>query len=85
MAEEEGDGDALISSLLPSAGAIAFFGFVVLLILGIAFYLWWGISYNGWLDNGVYAVTVTLVGFGLAGMLVTNPRPAPPQPSRNTP
>ena len=58
-----------------SASDVGFAGFVVLLLLGIVFYLWWGISYNGWLDNGVYAVTVTLVGFGLAGMLVTFPHP----------
>jgi hypothetical protein len=60
-----------------TAGVIAFWAFVALLILGISFYLWWGISYDRWLDNGVYAVTVTLVGFGLAGMLVTAPRQAP--------
>ena len=58
-----------------TAGEVEFALCVLLLILGIVFYLWWGFSYGGWLDNGVYAVTITLVLFGLAGMLVTSPRP----------
>jgi hypothetical protein len=58
-----------------TAGEIEFGLCVLLLVLGIVFYLWWGFSYGGWLDNGVYAVTITLVLFGLAGMLVTAPKP----------
>ena len=58
-----------------TASDVGFLLFTVVLLLGVAFYLYWGFSYNGWLDNGVYAVTITLVGFGLAGMLVTAPHP----------
>lgn len=58
-----------------TATDVAFLLFAVVLVLGVAFYLWWGISYNDWLDNGVYAVTITLLGFGIAGMLVTAPHP----------
>lgn len=59
-----------------TAHDVGFGASLLVLVLGVVFYLWWGLSYNGWLDNGVYAVTVTLVGFGVAGMLVTSPRPA---------
>jgi Trk-type K+ transport system membrane component len=50
---------------------------VALVLLGIAFYLWYVLilSPGRWWDNGAYAVTITLLGFGLAGMLVTAPRP----------
>lgn len=60
---------------LPTARATAFALFAFMLILGVAFYLWWGITYNGWVDNGVYAVTVTLVMLGIGGMLVSAPHP----------
>ena len=59
---------------LPSAREVAFglFGFMVALVAG--FYVWWNISFgNHWTDNGVYAIVVTLVGFGLAGMWITLP------------
>lgn len=62
---------------------IEFWGFAMLLILGVAFYVWWGVSYQAWLDNGVYAVVITLVAFGLAGMWLALPNPpAPPPPPR---
>ena len=69
--EKEGIGTRLKGI---AASEVEFALCVVLLILGIVFYLWWGFSYGGWLDNGVYAVTITMVLFGLAGMLVTAPR-----------
>ena len=42
--------------------------FFFLTILGIYFYISWGILYNGWFDIGVYSITVVLLGFGLAGI-----------------
>jgi Trk-type K+ transport system membrane component len=62
---------------LPTARQVGFSLFLVLLLLGLAFYLWWGLDYGGWFDNGVYAVTITLVGFGLAGMRLTSFRGQP--------
>ncbi|HTW56059.1 MAG TPA: hypothetical protein VMG36_06440 [Thermoplasmata archaeon] len=55
-----------------------FWGFAALFLAGVAFYFWWGLSFGIWIDNGVYAVTVTLVGFGLAGMWLVMPNPPAP-------
>ncbi|MGI0054899.1 MAG: hypothetical protein ACREB9_04460 [Thermoplasmata archaeon] len=58
---------------------LVFWGFATLLILGVLFYVWWGLSYGVWIDNGVYAVVVVLVLFGLAGMWLMTPNPPPPE------
>jgi hypothetical protein len=68
-------------SSLPFARQATFWGFSLLLILAIAFYLWWGLSFGVWVDNGVYAVVVTLAGFGLAGMWLALPSPPRPIPA----
>ncbi len=58
-----------------------FWAFASLVVLAGAFYLWWGLSYGVWIDNGVYAVTITLLLFGLAGMWLVLPSAvAPAQP-----
>ena len=36
------------------------------LLLGLAFYLYFGISYKGWIDVGVYSVTIALMAAGVA-------------------
>ena len=63
--------------------------FAGLVVLAVAFYLWWGLEYGTWLDNGVYAVTIVLLLFGLAGMWLVAPSPAPAPapgtPSRESP
>ncbi len=41
--------------------------YLLVLFLGIAFYLSWGILYGAWTDVGVYAITIILVLFGLFG------------------
>lgn len=63
---------------MPLARKVTFWGFATLVVLGVAFYLWWGLTYNVWIDNGVYAVTITLLAFGLAGMWLVLPTPLPP-------
>lgn len=68
---------------MSTARKATFWGFAALLMAGIAFYVWWGLAFGVWIDNGVYAVTVTLIGFGLAGMWLVTPNPpvvAPPVP-----
>jgi len=60
-----------------------FFGFGALAIAGIAFYVWWGLSFGVWIDNGVYAVVVVLVLFGLAGMWLVLPNPPAPVTARS--
>ncbi len=59
-----------------------FWGFASLVVLAVLFYAWWGFSFGVWIDNGVYAVVITLLLFGLAGMWLVMPNPparaAPP-------
>jgi len=62
---------------------VSFWGFAGLVVTGVAFYVWWGVSFGVWLDNGVYAVVITLLLFGLAGMWLMLPNPpvtGPPAP-----
>jgi hypothetical protein len=40
---------------------------IALAILGVLWYLVLGVLMGGFLDVGVYSVTVMLLGFGLAG------------------
>ncbi len=58
---------------------LVFGGFGALVVLAAVFYVWWGLSYGVWLDNGVYSVVITLALFGLAGMWLV--LPAPPRRS----
>jgi type VI protein secretion system component VasF len=57
-----------------------FWAFASLVVLAVAFYFWWGLSFGVWIDNGVYAVTITLLLFGLAGMWLVSPNPPTPAP-----
>jgi type VI protein secretion system component VasF len=78
---EPDDGGSPRKMSLPRA--VSFWGFASLVILAVVFYLWWGLSFGVWIDNGVYAVTITLLLFGLAGMwlvLPSAPAPAAPPP-----
>lgn len=52
---------------------------ILLIILGIAFYWGWGITYGTWnlLDRGglgAYIITVMLLGFGIIGALLNRPK-----------
>jgi hypothetical protein len=58
----------------------SFWAFAALVVLAVTFYVWWGISFGVWLDNGVYAVVVTLLLFGLVGMWLMLPNPPAPSP-----
>lgn len=66
---------------LPTPRKVSFWGFATLVVLAVAFYLWWGLTYGVWIDNGVYAVTITLLLFGLAGMWLVLPNPPAPAPT----
>lgn len=50
---------------------------VLVLLLGVGFWLYMGLNYNNWTDVGVYAVGIVLVGFGAVGTLVSLGRRAP--------
>ncbi|MEM3396338.1 MAG: hypothetical protein QW620_02675 [Thermoplasmata archaeon] len=49
---------------------IVFAGYGLLFLLGLTFYICWSLAYNTWTDVGVYAVSATLMGFGIVGMLL---------------
>lgn len=65
---------------MPISRKATFWGFASLVVLAAVFYVWWGLSYGVWVDNGVYAVTITLLLFGLAGMWLVLPTPPPANP-----
>ena len=44
--------------------------YTILFMFGIGLYIGWGILFNVWLDVGVYAISIILVGFGIVGMLL---------------
>jgi uncharacterized membrane protein len=69
----------LLRGMNPAQKA-SFWGFAGLVILAVVFYVGWGLSYGVWIDNGVYAVTITLLLFGLAGMWLMLPNPPTPAP-----
>ena len=50
---------------------------LLVLLLGIGFWLYMGTRYNNWSDAGVYSVGIVLVGFGVAGLLASMGRRAP--------
>ena len=66
----------------PTTQEIALAGFGALIVLAVVFYLWWGLLYGVWIDNGVYAVVITLLLFGVAGLWLFWPEPpTPTEPS----
>lgn len=71
--QEKGRPKRSFASRLPSARQVGFFLFGLMVAAAGAFWVWWGISFGVWIDNGIYAIVVTLAGFGLAGMLLTLP------------
>lgn len=45
------------------------FSFLVL-IGGLALYIFWAASYDAWTDIGLYSVVIILIGFGLVGIFL---------------
>lgn len=44
--------------------------YTILFMFGLGLYIGWGILYNVWMDVGVYAISILMIGFGLVGMLL---------------
>jgi hypothetical protein len=65
---------------LPLTRRVSFWAFASLIVLGAVLYVWWGVSFGVWVDNGLYAIVITLVLFGLAGMWLVMPNPPVPTP-----
>jgi len=43
----------------------------LLLLAGIAFYIFWGIRFGVWADIGIYSVSIIFILGGIIGMLVS--------------
>lgn len=70
-----GSSSTLRKPPIPATQQVGLWGFGALIVLAVVFYLWWGLSYGVWVDNGVYAVVITLLLFGLAGLWLFWPEP----------
>lgn len=44
--------------------------YLIVLFLGIAFYISWSAIYDAWTDVGVYTITIIMVLFGISGTLL---------------
>jgi hypothetical protein len=42
---------------------------LIAIIIGILFYLLWGITYNIWADVGIYSVSAIFIVLGVLGLL----------------
>jgi len=43
----------------------------LLLLVGILFYIYWGVRFGVWTDVGIYSITVFFIFNGLLGILLT--------------
>jgi len=44
---------------------------LIVLLAGVLFYIYWGITYGNWTDIGIYSITIFLVLLGLFGMMLS--------------
>jgi len=44
---------------------------ILLIIAGLAHYIYWGVRYGVWLDIGIYSITIVLVLPGLIGFFLS--------------
>ena len=44
---------------------------ILLIIAGLAYYIYWGVRYGVWLDIGIYSITMVLVLPGIIGLFLT--------------
>ena len=49
---------------------IKIIGALVVLFAGLILYIGWAAMYNAWTDVGLYATSIPIIGFGLAGILL---------------
>ncbi len=40
-------------------------------IAGLLFYVYWGLRYGVWIDEGIYSITIFLVVSGICGVLLS--------------
>jgi hypothetical protein len=44
---------------------------ILLLFIGVVFYVYWGIRFGVWSDVGIYSITIFCVLSGLLGTIIT--------------
>jgi hypothetical protein len=44
---------------------------LLLLIAGVLFYIYWGVTYGVWANIGIYSITIVFVLAGIFGMLLS--------------
>lgn len=44
---------------------------LLLLIAGVLFYIYWGVTYGVWADIGIYSITIVFVLAGIFGMMLS--------------
>lgn len=44
---------------------------IILILAGILFYIFWGITYNVWMDIGIYSITIIITFSGICGFLLS--------------
>ena len=44
---------------------------LLLLLAGIIFYIYWGVTYGVWFDIGIYSITIVLVLAGIIGTVLS--------------
>jgi hypothetical protein len=44
---------------------------LLLLLAGILFYIYWGLTYGVWANIGIYSITIVFVLAGLFGMILS--------------
>jgi len=77
MPDDEASRGSTPGRSVPLHRRLAYALFGGLVVLAAVFYVGWGLQYGTWLDNGVYAVTIVLLLFGVSGMWLVAPTPAP--------
>ena len=44
---------------------------LLVLVLGIIFYVAWGLQYHVWADIGIYSITAVMVSLGILGSMAS--------------
>jgi len=44
---------------------------LIAILAGLIFYIYWGLRYGVWIDEGIYSITIFLVLSGVCGVLLS--------------
>jgi VIT1/CCC1 family predicted Fe2+/Mn2+ transporter len=44
---------------------------IIVMAIGLIFYIAWSLTYNAWLDIGIYSVTIIFVASGALGFMIS--------------